>query len=403
MQRKCYESGCTRKVTYACSCTDLKTYSCDDHYLKHTRTPGSHLSECMVVELSQTQRIEALPKFRELISYLQKSQAIIIASGEELIGSITKNIIKALNSIQDLEKSVVELVTGSSIEKEQYEIIKCFHFESSNHLNEKIENIKLNLENLFTFSEDAEEPNWKECNEVIYSRDQSTGGLLSIDLNSYKLSNLDWAPKIGQFCDACKLSKDSYFIHGGFIKSYKGESYIINIKDKNYEQVTDGTCKYHSGSVLQDNTVYIFGGCNGPALDSCETFNLQTKEWRSFQSLPMACHSLTAAILNQEIIVSGYNMNSCYSYNGSDFKSILALSSGYKVVCEGWILVNSVLYENEEGSNSKWKTHNVISWGHYLSIFNVFKKDHFFYFIDDSNSLMRIDTKLKKLETIPFT
>ena len=52
-------------------------------------------------------------------------------------------------------------------------------------------------------------------------------------------------------------------------------------------------------------------------------------------------------------------MNCCYSYNGSTFTSILPLSVGYKIVCEGWILANSVLYEYKENNQPKWITHNV--------------------------------------------
>ena len=100
--------------------------------------------------------------------------------------------------------------------------------------------------------------------------------------------------------------------------------------------------------------MYIFGGHNGSSLKVCEAFDLKTKSWKSIHALPqVSCH-VTAALLDKEIILSGYEMNCCYSYNGSTFTSILPLSVGFKIVCEGWILANSVLYGYKENNQPKW-------------------------------------------------
>ena len=190
----------------------------------------------------------------------------------------------------------------------------------------------------------------------------------------------------------------------GTITLLSAEAYLINIKDKNYETLKNGPTKERGGSVLKNNKVYIFGGYNGVVLNTCDTFDLNTKEWKSITALPQASDRITAAILGKDIILSGYELNCCYSYNDSTFTSILNLPvKVYKFVCEGWIYANSILYENQDQSSSKWTSHNVISWNNYLWVFCVFQKNQFLYFIDISNCLMRIDTKLKKLEKIAFT
>ena len=53
MQKCSFEDGCKERVTYACKCMSPNLYFCDNHFLRHMRTPGDHLSECMVVELSR--------------------------------------------------------------------------------------------------------------------------------------------------------------------------------------------------------------------------------------------------------------------------------------------------------------------------------------------------------------
>ena len=73
------------------------------------------------------------------------------------------------------------------------------------------------------------------------------------------------------------------------------------------------------------------------------------------------------------------------------------------MVCDGWIYANSTLYEYQYQNNSGWITHNVnYSWGEHLWTYCVFKKNQYLYFIDTRNNLIRIDTKVKKIEAVVF-
>ena len=278
-----------------------------------------------------------------------------------LIECIENETRKALNNIKELEKVSVDLISERGINKESFETIQFITYRNHNYIDDDVENIKKSIESLsetYNF-----EGNWKECNQVIFSRD-TAGGLLTIDLNTLKLSNLDYSPKIFSRSHACKIGQNTYFFHGGVMNNvYRAEAYLINIKDKNYEILKNGPAKGYGGSALKNIKVYIFGGYNGSLMNTCDTFDLNTKEWKSITALPQVANSITAAMLGKDIILSGYQLSCCYSYNDSTFTSILTLpASVNKIVCEGWIYANSILYENQDQISSKWTSYNVTSW-----------------------------------------
>ena len=130
------------------------------------------------------------------------------------------------------------------------------------------------------------------------------------------------------------------------------ENPILLILEKSNTKFEKWACKYGGGIVLKDDQVYMFGGFSSFLANSCEAFDLKLKEWKLINTLPIPCLYITAAVLNNEIILSGLHFDCCYSYNNSNFTSILPLSGNcYKLICEGWIFSCSILYENEECDN----------------------------------------------------
>ena len=360
-----------------------------------------------MIELNHNQTTELLTKLKDFTKYLKERRKGLMDSSKTLIECIEKETRRALNSIKDLQKGVVDLMSERSIRKENYQVITNMTLENDNNISKQVEKIKESVESLFEFYY-YEDIKWKDCSQVIFSRD-TTGGLLSIDLTTFKLSNLDYdVPKIGQYFQACKIDQHTYFVHGGRVNNIaRPETYLINIKDKTYKALPNGPAKDSGGgSALKNNKVFIFGGHNAGSvpLNTCDLFDLKTREWKSITALPQASYAITAAVLNKNIILSGLQLSCCYSFNDSTFASILTLPGNVqKLVCEGWIYAYSILYENQDQNPSKWVSHNVVSWGNYLWTYAVFKNNEYLYFIDATNCLMRIDTKLKKLEKIAFT
>ena len=159
MQKCAFEDRCKGKVTCACKCRSPYLYFCDYHFLKHMRTPGDHLSECMIVELSRDQTRELLPKLKDLIKFLKRYRKYLLDNAKILIECIEKETWKALNHIKELEKASVDLISERSINKENYERIQCITNGNHNYISDDYTNITKIIESLcgtYNFEE-----NWK--------------------------------------------------------------------------------------------------------------------------------------------------------------------------------------------------------------------------------------------------
>ena len=283
----------------------------------------------------------------------------------------------SFKKVKNLERNVTKLLSNKFILKENYEEVLSFDLSIDRSMVHKIDNCKKYIKDLFII--DYGDLSWKDCDQIIFSKDSNVGGLLSIDLNSFKISSLSYAPKIGAYCHACKIDKDNYFFHGGRLggNSHRNETYIININERNFELLKNGPgMDAGGGTVLKNNKIYMFGGFNGSNVNICQYYDLQTKDWKSIHSLLKTSHGVSAAILNKEIILSGYNDNCLYSYNELAYTSILPLPENtHKLICEGWVFANSILYENKEQNNSKWISANISNtWNSYLWVYSIFKK-----------------------------
>ena len=399
MNKQCYGNLCDRDATCYCSCRSYESYYfCTYHFEEHMRNRiGRHEAQILRVELNSSNRNYLLPRLKGFLKDFQVCKKNIRRSSIVIIKSLEAQTRKALRNIVDHEEMILNLLKGKSISKGSYEKIISTEIGQQKLEAEKVNFIRDKIGKLF--EENSEQKmDWKECNEVIFSKGSRTG-LHCINLETFKLSDLSFTPKISAYCQACKVDQYTYFFQG-----HKGKSFLINLKDKNFEKLKSGSLKDYAGSVFKNQKVYIFGGYYKSALRSCEMFDLKNREWSETHLLPQASHAITAACLNKEIILSGYELNCCYSYNDSNFTNVLNLpQSCYKLIAEGWIFAKSILYENQEENNLKWIAQNISNyWGAYLWTFNVFRKDRFLYFIDVKNSLMRIDTGLKKLEKVDF-
>ena len=438
MFKCCFKNQCSGRVTSSCKCTDPKGYFCDKHFSKHSRvTPGRHESENLILQFSKDQTREFIPKLRQIREALQGQKKDIMTITAKLISFIEEEATNSLKRIKELKKTIKNLLLEKKINTQAYnmtlqneitshittteqtdqmrEIIRSFFrpYHSKGSVENKGNTRDSIMEDCIIGDTVMKLPtigdlNWKDCNEVIFSSNRASGGLLSIDLDLLTISKLEYTPRIMPYCQICKIDKYIYFIHGGSIENKSCRlpyAYFVNIKEQSYRFLRDGPPKSSGASVLKDNKVYVFGGYNkNNFLATCDTFNLLTKEWKSIHPLPQECNSMTAAILNKDIALSGYQIDCCYSYNDSVYSRILKLPSAcYKILCEGWILAKSMLYENLQDDNLLWINHKINTiWDESLWTYTVFKKQYYFYFIDTNNSLMRLDIKKKVLERIDY-
>ena len=163
MQNHCYKDQCWERVTYACNCSVPAVYCCDRHFSEHTRTLGRHINEYLIINLTQDQRTEHLPRLLKLLRDFQRCEHDIVQNVEVIVNCIQNEGIKALKNIKELKKTVIDLIANEGVNKTNYETIA--HFINYSIGVDKIEEIKNRLSNIFEFNL----KNWKECDEIIFS------------------------------------------------------------------------------------------------------------------------------------------------------------------------------------------------------------------------------------------
>ena len=140
------------------------------HFSEHTRTPGRHLSECLLIMLTEDQKIGLLPKLIQISRFLQGFKHNILRSVDSLIKAIEKEALEAFTKIKELQGIVEDLINDKGIEMNNYEIITRFQVNNKLPAIEKIDDIKTCVEALFKVQE-VQDNSWKECNQIIFSRD----------------------------------------------------------------------------------------------------------------------------------------------------------------------------------------------------------------------------------------
>ena len=406
MRRACIIGICGDKVGFICSCLNNNEYFCTRHSEKHKKEVSGHTIIPWKIKLNNVGNQKIKQDALKSIKLLKDLRKELKWSAFQIINKIEVNLSQLLTNIRNQEILIHDLVyakasTNKSLDRRIYENTlkfaskdKIFDFTSINNIKKEID---------LSFKIDFYVDLFLDCEEVIFSNNFNTGGLLSLNLTNLQLSTLDYAPNIGAFCQCCKIDKSTYYFNKGRLHkgTNQGKGYKINILQRKYEELPMGPIKDFAGSIYKDNKIYIIGGWNSLPLNTCETFNLITNEWKPIHNLPQASCCITAALFNNNIVFSGLELNCVYYYNDSVYLNILDLpENSCKVVCDGWVLANSYLYEYIVDNWIKYHLERQLKNG--VLAYTTFKKNEYIYFIDTNSMLMRINTNAKTLENIPF-
>lgn len=349
-----------------------------------------------------------------MISHCKALKSNLKSCTGKLIDHLISTSAKTLTKIKEIESFLSNftslIFSKKSIDKEDYEWVIS---RSINETSIQFENPSKMLKEI---SEGFELESFRkisgiiESNEVVFGKDITNGGLFMIDLASLKLSKLDYASKTGAYVTISKIDEENYFCTGGFqSNSCVNGTGLVNIKKNTFDVLPSTGSRGMAGSAYVGNKIYVFGGSNvwSTPLNTCEVFDLDTKNWSPISPMPMASYHVTAAPLGENIIVSGFQCSSVYSYSPSGFTSVLDLHefNTYKIVTERWVLTAKFLYENLENNTMKWMKHELTLQWAATSLFawNCFRNKQNFYFLTSSNELYRINTKSKKVERILYS
>lgn len=404
MLKSCFKKGCTQVVNSACFCTEKPINLCRKHAGDHLSLDGEHQIRSFLVKLTSGKVSEISAKILESLEYLDKTTEDIRTHTQFLIESICKSSVAALLKVQEVGDKLCHLLVDAleqrDIDKEDCDTIckivmpKTRGFE--NYLGVWTKITKTFRVNLFASIED--------CDEVIFSKSTEEGGLWSIDLESFVVKSLDFV-KIAGRGNSCRIGKGIYFFNaGGKFNKSSGETYIVNIKENSFEQLSPNIPHTDSGSVYKDDKVYVFGGVKEIGeLKKCRVYKFKQSQWEDIHDLPVECCHNTASIVNKNIILTGFHADTVWAYDDFTYSSILKVSiDNYKVICNGWVITSEVLFENINSNILQWKTYQILWKPNALWSSCTFPRGKHIYFICTDDLLWRVDTEAKIIEKVSY-
>lgn len=413
---KCTVAGCSDQILFSCSCS-LTTFICNRHYSDHSNLPGSrHLIKSLKKRISD----ELLSQF---FRYLNER---IVKLNQRLkeFSQISNNIIILVQAeIKKVQKEILEekeswLRAYIELEKSLFvhkDLLQVFNTQETIYDKDpKFDSIKLieNIQNSIKlkFSEDLKH---EIVDKQIMSDDDYgiiftkffSNYVIIIDLDTFKTTRLEFeTTDLSYLCGACKIDKGKYFLYGGYGKLRSNSVKIIDIVNCKIENLPSASNLSSNCLILFEDEVYSFGGYNEEALNDCEKFSLSRHLWSKIEQLPAPNYITTAALLNNEIFVSGYTSDSLFIYNPlankfsvHDYKFT---KNSCKIMYENWIVCfEDALYGINENQNIV-KHNNIIQFCTGINSSAYFKRYIYIYFITSSEILYRINTKIKTLEQL---
>lgn len=402
MSEKCFMSNCSQEVLYICKCLNTETYCCKEHLSDHLSTPDQHAITPIFISINAEQRSDSLKKALSLLSKLKKVKASVRQSTNQIISSTIELSNRSLYQLKRLQSQLQQFLQnifeGKMVRNKFLETI-----DTTFHTNlESFPNLHQSLAKFFEISRCQQN---SEGAGVIFSKDISVGGLWSIDLETMKLSQLNYAPNVKAYGQMCRIDEEKYFFYGG---QYGGKSvgdiFIVDFVKKEYQTLASGSGLRYSTLLFRNGKVYIFGGSNSVrVLNICKTFDLATGMWDPIPNLPNVCYATFADVLETEIIVTGYNLSKLYTFNNEEYSEVFDLPAPtYKVVSKGWVVIQYELFEYEYNIKN-WISYG-INWNNYhFWTTATFRRKQFIYFMLANNELWRIDTIRKRVEKVEYS
>lgn len=371
-----------------------------------------------------------LRRIEKICEELMKIKENIVKKGDELCEIVRNLQKKAVNEVLEcefeLQAFAIRVEQNVSVNKERAKMIENFklkigrYFLDLNKVKDEVpkifeidESIKA-ISNPFSrqtrrYSNESKvikpllSPN---SNPKLVTVKDYTSGLLSINLLTYHTTPLEFSPKVYPYSNICKISESKYFINGGHNgESTISDTYLLDLSSKSYKSLPESVARDGSGTILMNDKVYIFGGLRNKndELQLAQYFDLKTSTWNEISQLPKPSGANTASLVNDCILITGYNLSNVYLLNSEIYLVLLKLKeNSFKYIFEKWVIDSKSIYELEDLSNNLWTSFSIsptITLG-WLYSFTSVRYRKFIYFLDDVNGLMRLNTKEKKLELI---
>lgn len=416
MWKKCFVSGCPAPISFKCDCQSSITYSCEVHITGHISIKNLNQNHNPIrtsTNLSNSQTSSSLKSLKICLAHLNSLKEQTIFQTSDLYQKISEVSNATLEMISTMEENLISflksLSSSQQVCEEIFELISNCKMSDKNFSSDFQEKTLDEIRNLFSIdpfisTKPIGTPGI-ESDFVVFSKDFTNGRLCTISLDSKQLKNYNHFT-IASFATACKVRNSVFFFNGGIRNSQDiEESYLVNFEKNTIEVLpSSGIKRSSSACVCKDGVIYVFGGMIGQdPTKKCNKFDFAQNEWGRVSDLPCESGSNTAAIANNQILVSGFYCPKVYSFKGSSYSDALVINdNSHKVLCGNWIITQNTLYVNENEKNNKWKSVRIEWLENVLWVSAVFKKEIYIYFITIDQVLWRLNTLTNSIERISY-
>ena len=369
-----------------------------------TATPSS-------VKLNHSEFDDFHSKVLKIQKYFENLRNQIVDSASSLIQQINKQSKLALNNLIEYEFEILTLQNsakrGKSIKHEK--ISKILRFFIPTQV-EKLhtEEVSKEIQKLYDLKvEDLSKPALKRsAYELICAKDYISG-LISIDLSTFQVNPIKFAPKVYTYSTVIPITNKKIFINGGYTGSASvTDTFIVDLDKRSYERIPSTVRRDAAGIVMKENKVFVFGGIEKreSSLEICECFDLETSRWSQLPKLPYASCANTATLVENRIFLLGLQCDNLLEYDdlNGEFRNIIPVPKDcMKFVFENWVITPEEIMEFDV-ADIRWKRYCFpakLNFG-WLFSFSCARVEKYFYFIDDVNGLLRLDTEQKKIDKI---
>ena len=463
--KRCSGDNCDLPPIIYCDCQGYHSYMCSNHQMSHMMIEAVHNFNPLIDVLTASKLSVVQSQITDVLKYLNSFQEEIVKSALALTESIyaySHLLLTEVNTEKEkYQYLLMEVSKRKCIDKEEYLKIQQIDTDCNSIFHTFIETFVNEINNLYNveifktredldrtskeFLEENESPTSPSKLEIqepqmveeetkitqdlhgedddyvfFSSTKHKKSNLVCVSLYAFKLVPVMFTPsrKFSGLAQACKIQKDIYFYYDSQHGKSNADIFIINFQTNSYKKVSEHCERQRGACVMKNNWVYVFGGYVSKTLaflssdlssmKGCERFDLSTNTWKQIADLPVPSYCNMASMLNNKIYVVGRFFNPLLRYDTDKniYHEIIVLSQKehYKVICDKWVLVDDdSLYEIGEGDDVlRYRMSNKLLRSSLL-IGCTFRKGKYIYIVLMNEQLLRIDTKLRKIEDIKYT
>ena len=378
MKRKCFQKSCKEIPHAYCKCQGKTEAMCAKHIRIHfeNNTIMTHYLIPALKNVSSELKVPVIEFFKLIIKKNKELKKRLIFETEKLL-KLSNEVSKYFENFNKfISFNISQVVKNSRILVPVTDKMYLSNSESAMINFEELESIKINtikefkLMNVLSRLDSCQikisevikdfcEHRLNLDEDEMYFFKQNTKDLYRFNpkeetLQSFTINSVN---NQGHLASICKIDKFKLFVYGGIINYPIASAFIIDTLNFSVELLPQGIELYTSSAQLYSKRIYIFGGYfKNKIISESRYFDLSNRAWVSIAPSPSICRDTSTLLLDQEILISGFQ-NNMFVFNilsnqyinlnaglSIQYYNILILYSNqimllaipYSYICEDW-------------------------------------------------------------------